>query len=178
MKREAFLELLEAYRPSSEEIVFKQRMIDFVKKNADCFERTLTIGHITASCWLVNFDNSKALLTHHAKLNKWFQLGGHCDGDSDVVAVALKEAHEESGLRQIVLKEKGIFDIDIHRIPDTSKEPAHDHYDVRFLLQAVSDEPFLVSHESKSLAWFDRNLSELPTNNPSVTRLFTKWLER
>lgn len=176
MKRAAFLSLLEQFQPSNDEILFKKTMIDFVKTYSDCFERTLAVGHVTASCWLVNHDNSKALLTHHAKLDRWFQLGGHCDGDADVLAVALKEAVEESGLTAIVPKMAGIFDIDIHRIPDTPKERAHDHYDVRFLLQSVVDQPFQISHESKLLAWFGKDRAHLPTENPSVVRMFNKWL--
>lgn len=176
MHRKLFYELLAKYEPSPEEEVFKKEMLSFIANHPDCFERTLAIGHITASCWLLNHDMSKALLTHHTKLDKWFQLGGHCDGDSDVLAVALKEASEESGIENIQPVMNGIFDIDIHLIPDTPKEKAHFHYDVRFLLQATKDEPLKISHESKSLKWVGKHINELPTQSRSVVRLFNKWL--
>jgi len=176
MHRKFLYELLEKYEPSPEEEPFKKEMVSFITNNPDCFERTLKVGHITASCWLIKYDNSKALLTHHTKLDKWFQLGGHCDGDSDVLAVALKEASEESGLENIQPVTNGIFDIDIHLIPDTPKEKAHYHYDVRFLLRATKNEPLKRSHESKSLKWVGKDISELPTQSRSVVRLFNKWI--
>lgn len=177
MKRSQILLLLQKYNPTdAEEIAAKQRMISFIKEHADCFERTLQIGHMTASAWLLSKDGSKALLMHHAKLDRWCQLGGHCDGDSDVLAVAIKEAQEESGINGIAPVSLQIFDIDIHQIPANSREPAHDHYDVRFLLQVTSDESFVQNAESKELRWIDKNRSNLPTDSYTVVRMFNKWL--
>ncbi len=177
MNRHRLLELLNNYFPNDElEIVFKQRMIEFVKNNIDCFERSLEVGHITASCWLLNKDKSKALLMHHVKMDRWCQLGGHCDGDPDVLAVAVKEAQEESGMVGIRPVMPQIFDIDIYRVPVNAKEPEHDHYDVRFLLYVASDEDFVQNRESKELRWIGKSIDELPTDNPSVVRMFNKWL--
>ena len=179
MKRSQLIELLKKYNPSDkEEIVFKKEILSFMNQNIDCFERSLTIGHITASSWLINKDGSKTLLLHHAKLNKWFQLGGHCDGESDVLAVAIKEAQEESGITSIVPVDTNIFDIDIHLIPENSREKAHYHYDIRFLLQVTSDEEIIQNKESKELRWIGKGINELPTQNPSVIRMFNKWTEK
>lgn len=176
MKRSMLLSLLDCYFPSyEEEKVFKREIIDFVNAHEDCFERSLSIGHVTASCWLINKDGSKALLMHHSKLDRWFQLGGHCDGNPDVLSVALKEAQEESGIMGIEPVTSEIFDIDIHLIPDNPKEKAHYHYDIRFLLQVVSDEEIVQNRESKELRWIGKNRQELPTDNPSVIRMFEKW---
>jgi 8-oxo-dGTP pyrophosphatase MutT (NUDIX family) len=178
LKRSGLIELLNKYTPAlNEEIEFKERMLSFIAQNIDCFERSLPIGHITASCWLLSKDQQSALLMHHAKLDNWFQLGGHCDGDSDVLAVAIKEAQEESGIIGIVPVNHDIFDIDIHLIPENSKEKAHYHYDVRFLLQVVSDEDIVQNTESKELRWIKKEITALPTQNPSVVRMFNKWLE-
>lgn len=179
MKRANFIQLLTNYNPSSpEEIAFKQHMLSFINAHADCFERTLAIGHITASAWLLNKAGTTALLMHHAKLNNWFQLGGHCDGDSDVLAVAIKEAQEESGITHIAPISTEIFDIDIHLIPENSREKAHYHYDVRFLLQVTSDEQVIQNSESKELRWIAKSSETLPTANPSVARMFNKWLTK
>ncbi len=178
MDKSYLLGLLNSYFPADQaEILFKNQMIDFINSYVDCFERSLKIGHITASCWLLNKDRSKALLMHHTKLDKWFQLGGHCDGDPDVLAVAIKEAQEESGIVDIKPVNQEIFDIDIHRIPANAKEQEHDHYDVRFLLYVSSDEDFVQNRESKELRWIGKNINELPTNSPSVVRMFDKWLK-
>lgn len=171
--------LLQRYHPvNSQEQMFKEKILLFIDQNVDCFERTLEIGHITASAWLQNKDGSKALLLHHAKLNRWFQLGGHCDGDLDVLAVAIKEVQEESGIQNIVPVSTEIFDLDIHEIPATSREKVHDHYDVRFLLKVVGDEEIIQNKESKELRWIGKNRAELPTNNASVVRMFDKWCHR
>lgn len=175
--REGLLALLHAYTPAApEEIEAKRQMLDFIAAHEDCFERSLEIGHITASCWLLSKDCSQALLMHHAKLDAWFQLGGHCDGNSDVLAVAIKEAQEESGINTIVPLSHAIFDIDVHVIPATSRHRAHYHYDVRFLLRVASDEIIIPNAESKELRWISKNKNELPTSEPSIIRMFNKWL--
>lgn len=176
MNRNTLIEMLENYKPEAlEEITFKEIMISFIEEHQNCFERSLEIGHITASAWLLNQDGSRALLMHHRKLNRWFQLGGHCDGNTDVLAVAIKEAQEESGIIKISPVSKDIFDIDIHLIPESKKEKEHYHYDVRFLLQVMSDEEIVQNRESKELRWVGKDVKELPTNIPSVLRMFNKW---
>lgn len=166
------LDLLKAYFPSEEEKATKEQMIAFIEKHPNCFERTLEIGHVTASAWLLNKTGSKALLMHHTKLNRWVQLGGHCDGDSNVLRAALKEAQEESGIAGIEPVSNAIFDIDIHEIPEKGNVKAHLHYDIRFLLQVKSDEEVQKNHESKELRWIE---DELPTESRSVVRMFEKW---
>lgn len=126
----------------------------FVSSNEHCFARTLKIGHVTGSAWVLNESKTHVLLTHHAQLGKWLQPGGHCDGDPDVAEVALREAQEESGLASVRLAgNAAIFDVDAHRIPARGDEPAHVHYDIRFLAIASMDEPLIVSEESHELAW-------------------------
>lgn len=177
MKRSILLELLKAYNPTApEELVAKKRTIEFVEQYENCFERSLDVGHITGSAWLLNQDGTKTLLLHHAKLGQWFQLGGHCDGDHDVLGVAIKEAQEESGIKSIVPVSTKIFDIDVHFIPANSREKEHFHYDVRFLLQVTSDEQIVQNSESKELRWVDTDRSKLPTDSLSVTRMFDKWI--
>jgi len=178
MHRKKLIDLLQAYVPSAAQAACKDEMLSFIQKQTDCFERSLAMGHITASAWLLNKDGSQALLMHHAKLNIWVQLGGHCDGDSDVMAVAIKEAQEESGISHIIPVNDHIFDIDIHFIPENSREKAHYHYDVRFLLQVASDEMVALNNESKELRWIDKDLEALPTQEQSVTRMFHKWLNQ
>jgi 8-oxo-dGTP pyrophosphatase MutT (NUDIX family) len=78
----------------------------------------------------------------------WLQLGGHADGDNDILRVALKEASEESGISSIKDISEEIFDIDVHQIPANKNEKAHIHYDIRFILQVSSDEKIKINHES------------------------------
>ncbi len=176
MHRQPLLEQLAVYqnsRPAEAETV--RRFIDFVNAHEDCFERTLAIGHITGSAWIVSADGSEILLTHHRKLDRWLQLGGHADGDPDVVAVALREAREESGLEDFELLGHGIFDLDIHPIPARKNEPEHLHYDVRYIFRAAGDTRFTVSEESHDLRWVPVDEVRTLTGEESMLRMVRKW---
>jgi len=146
----------------------------FVLENEDCFERFLLSGHITGSAWVVDSAREQVLLTHHRFLDKWLQLGGHADGESNVLKVALREAHEESGIDGIRPVNESVFDVDIHEIPARGAEPSHFHYDVRFLLEADSSRPLLLTSESKALAWVKLSEVERLTSERSVLRMVQK----
>ncbi|MCX6956055.1 MAG: NUDIX domain-containing protein, partial [Verrucomicrobia bacterium] len=88
--------------------------IRFVEAHEDCLLRSCMPGHLTGSAWIVSPDRTRTLLTHHHKLDKWLQLGGHADGDGDLLAVALREAREESGLVNVRAASTEIFDLDRH----------------------------------------------------------------
>jgi 8-oxo-dGTP pyrophosphatase MutT (NUDIX family) len=118
------------------------------------------------------------LLTHHRKLDRWLQLGGHADGSGDLAEVALREAEEESGLSGLRV-EAAVFDLDRHLIPARKHEAEHWHYDVRFVVHVGASEDFVVGPESHDLAW--RKISELVDDDhadESVRRMAMKWLRR
>ncbi len=121
-------------------------------KHEDCFQRTHLPGHLTGSAWIVNNERTKTLLVHHAKLNKWVQPGGHADGDENILNVALREAEEETGLKQFKANNE-IFDIDIHTIPLRKDFPEHLHFDIRFLIEGSEVEKTVVSEESHAVQW-------------------------
>lgn len=131
------------------------------------FQRDHLPGHITGSAWIVDHTRQYVLLTHHAKLNKWLQPGGHADGDEHVLGVALREAEEETGVKNFSILHEGIFDIDIHPIPERKDMAAHDHYDIRFLVEADRSEPLIITEESHDLAWI--KVEELVTYNDSLS---------
>lgn len=176
MIRNQLLDLLNRYQPDDvqqEEI--KKKITAFVVSHPNCFERSLLIGHITASAWLINKNQTDALLMHHAKLDRWVQPGGHCDGIFDVCAVAVKEAQEESGINAIEPVSHEIFDLDIHTIPARGDVPEHEHYDIRFLARITDDSEPKRNHESKALMWVSRDEHTLPVQGNSILRMFKKW---
>lgn len=145
---------------------------------ADPFRRERLAGHFTGGAWLVDGAGARVLLTHHRKLGRWLQLGGHADGDRDMAAVALKEAEEESGLSGLRVDPE-LFDLDRHWIPERRDVPGHWHYDLRYVVHAGADETFVVSEESLELAWRDVGaVLEDPASDDSMRRLARKWLSR
>lgn len=161
----------------SREEEMRLETIEFIKTNPNCFERSLLTGHINGGAWIINDKGTHALLTHHRKLDRWFQLGGHSDGEPNTYKVALKEAQEESGLKNIIPVTEEIFDIDVHPIPARGDEPEHKHYEIRFLFIADMSEKLHVSNESKDLSWV--NLDKIPELNgePAILRMIAKTRE-
>jgi len=172
--RQSLIDQLRSHQPFNEhEREMQARLLAFVEQHENCFERSLLIGHVTASAWVVNPERTHVLLLHHGKLDKWLQPGGHCDGDADVLAVALREVSEETGLHPVPVSRE-IFDVDAHMIPERKGVPAHVHYDVRFLLEIGLDHQPVVSDESHDVQWVE--LSEVAARNTdeSVLRMVSK----
>ncbi len=175
MHRNNILAKLDGYLktfPAERENV--EQMVSFIESHTDCFERSLSTGHITGSAWLMDENYERALLTHHRKLDRWLQPGGHADGQSDVLAVAMREAEEESGLGKIEPVSDSLFDIDIHMIPARGNEAEHFHYDCRFLLRSVGSDQYSVSKESHDLAWIPLVDMSRYTTEASITRMVDK----
>ena len=179
MHRQPLLNALKIYRAAHpDEVETVNRIEDLVINHEDCLLRTCVPGHITASVWIVDASHQRFLLTHHRKLQRWLQLGGHVDGEPEVERAALREAQEESGIDEFTFADLGahgprIIDLDVHRIPAHGTEPEHHHHDVRFLLVAQSDE-LRISSESLDLRWFERReLAEI-TDDESILRLARK----
>lgn len=173
--RAPLLALLNDYRQKyPEETVMVRQYESFVTEHSDCFERSLDIGHVTGSAMILDAEGERILLTHHRKLNRWLQPGGHADGVTDVAAVAMTEAREESGLRSLSLVGKTLLDVDIHEIPARGSEAAHFHYDCRFLIQATGSDEFTVSDESHDLAWVEIDRIASYTQEESILRMIAK----
>ncbi len=177
MHRAVVLKLLRAHAAlalDAHEAAMTADTIRFVEAHEDCLLRSCVPGHLTGSAWIVGPDRTRTLLTHHHKLDKWLQLGGHADGDGDLLAVALREAREESGLTRLRAAGPAPFDVDRHWIPPRQTEPGHYHYDLRFVIEADPSEPLTISNESKDLAWVE--LARVTALNPeeSMARMVRK----
>lgn len=137
----------------------------------DAHRRERLEGHLTASALVVDPSRGAALLTHHKKLGRWLQLGGHCDGDANLARAALREAIEESGITALTVDPTPL-DVDVHAIPARGTEPEHWHLDTRFLVLAPPGSLEVLSDESLALRWFrPSDLDAVPTDD-SVRRLF------
>jgi 8-oxo-dGTP pyrophosphatase MutT (NUDIX family) len=173
--RGLLIQSIAAYKSAyQEELAFKKRFQELLE-HPRAFFRDHLPGHITASAWIIDPTRKYALLTHHAKLHRWLQPGGHADGQEDVLAVAQREAWEETRLMSLKLSGDHIFDLDIHLIPARHDFPEHFHYDVRFLLVANIEETFTISEESKDLAWLsEAEVVQRTGSNQSILRMAEK----
>lgn len=175
MNRTELLRQLRAHHASdAREIEMLKQITDFVRDNETCFDRNLKAGHLTGSAWIIDQDISHALLTHHARLGVWVQLGGHVEDDPDMLNAAWREAREESGLINARPVSDHIFDVDVHEIPETPKVPAHLHYDLRFLFEADRVAKLTITAESKSLRWIALDEITEFTREESVLRMVRK----
>lgn len=167
---------LNNYNPTAAESSFIPKFLDLLH-NEDCFYRTCFPAHITGSALLLNQTGDQILMNHHKSLNKWLGFGGHADGDEDILAVAIRETMEESGMTAFKPLSSDIIDIDIHAIPENKNknEPAHYHYDIRYIMQMTGEQNSILSDKSHSLQWMSRDeaLSKLEPND-SLNRLIQK----
>ncbi|MEQ1860375.1 MAG: NUDIX hydrolase [Chthoniobacteraceae bacterium] len=171
--RQQLADLDLAQRP--DEVLFRDRMLALLDLAPDCFLRTSFPGHFTGSALVVSADGSRALMHHHRKLDRWLQFGGHCDGDEHVARVAQREALEESGITGLILASPRPFDLDIHAIPAHGAEPAHEHFDVRYMLIAPDEAAFALSDESHELRWFTGEETAALDLDSGLRRLIAKW---
>ena len=175
MHRRHLLGRLESYLARyPEEQSRVERVRRFVETHVDCFERTCRDGHVTGSAWILSPDHRHVLLAHHKKLGRWLQPGGHADGDADPLRVALREAREESGLTELAVPSEEPLDVDVHPIPASGDEPAHLHYDVRYLLVAAPRQELHPSEESTALQWFERRRLTTILTEKSLLRMERK----
>lgn len=131
----------------------KEEFNKFLKEN-DKFSRKHPIGHITGSCWIINRELTKVLLTHHKKLNIWIPTGGHSEGEDNPLDIALREGEEETGLKLTPFF-KDPFYTDIHDIPEYNGVPKHKHFDYTYIFYPAETQDYKVSIESHDLLWID-----------------------
>lgn len=177
MHRQELLQLLKDYQTRfMDELAFVNRSIAFVEQNTEVFIRELMPAHVTGSAWVVNQDRTRVLMMHHKKLDAWYQPGGHADGDSDILRVALRETAEETGIgpSEIKLVSDRIFDVDIHTIPPQGTDPAHEHIDIRFLIEINDQLPVPGNDESHDILWIDLQSVSRYNRNRSTYRMLEK----
>ena len=176
----------------SDEIRRCDRFLSFLEEHPRAFDRSLEIGHVTASALITSPDYKQIVLLLHNKLDMWIQLGGHADGNPLTLDVSRKEAAEEAGLSSLDLvayhkvfpdglntelneMNAPLFDIDIHSIPARKNEAEHLHYDVRYLFMADPKTTKLRgNHESKDLRWVTIDQARKLTSELSMRRQFHK----
>ncbi len=177
-------EKLKAYKPINEqEIKDKELMIKFIENNPNILLRTNLAAHLTSSAIILNESFDKVLFIHHNIYNSWGWVGGHNDGDPDCLKVAIKEAKEETGVKNIYPYSEEILGIDAIYVKNHIKKGEyisdHLHLNVTYLLIASeSDKLISKPDENSGVKWF--GLEEALNNitedrmKPIYKKLFEK----
>jgi len=147
--------------PDPAQDTLRHAVLSFVLGRPDACRRDCVPGHVTASALVLDHTGTRALLTLHPRFGRWLQLGGHCeDTDADIVAAALREATEESGIAGLRI-EPALAALHVHPVTCSLGEPTR-HLDLQFIAHAPSNAEITCSDESLDLRWWP--LEELPAD--------------
>jgi 8-oxo-dGTP pyrophosphatase MutT (NUDIX family) len=137
----------------------KALILHCLKSEADVFTRKNTLAHMTASAWVINQNHDKALMVYHNIYQSWSWLGGHADGDENLLAVALREIQEESGLTKLKPIQNSIFSLEVLTVDGHEKHghyvSSHLHLNVTYLIEADDQEKLAIKEDENSgVRWF------------------------
>ena len=173
-------EQIEKYIPYNEqEVSDKELMLEYINTFDDVLTRENKMCHFTASNWIINKDRTKVLMVYHNIYKSWAWTGGHADGDSDLLHVALKEAEEETGLNNLKLLSDGIFGLQILTVDSHIKRgkyvSSHLHLDCCFLFEAnEEDELKIKEDENSGVKWINIDEATKITNEEKMRPIYEK----
>ncbi len=154
------LQKLQSFQPYNEqEARDKEVLIKQIQTQPDVFLRSNKTNHISASAWVVNPQRTKVLMAYHNIYDSWSWLGGHADGDVDLLSVALREVREESGVKEVKPVREEIFSVEVLTVDGHEKHgkyvSSHLHLNVTYLLEVSEWEKLHIKEEENSkVAWF------------------------
>jgi 8-oxo-dGTP pyrophosphatase MutT (NUDIX family) len=156
-----FIQQIKNYIPKCEQEEKDQiAIINFIERNPDCLNRSNLVAHLTSSAIVVNEKMTKVLFAYHNIYNSWSWVGGHNDGNPNFLEVAIEEAKEETGIKNVYPYSHDIFTIDVIYVENHQKKgvyvPDHLHLNLTFLLIAdESDELTIKEDENSGVKWFN-----------------------
>ena len=175
---------IENYKPYNEqETADKEMLLEYIDTFEDVLTRENKMCHFTASNWIVNKDRTKVLMVYHNIYDSWAWTGGHCDGDANLEQVALREAQEETGLKNLKVLSDGIFSIQILTVNSHIKRgkfvSSHLHLDCCFLLEADENEVLTIkADENSGVQWIDIFQATEITKEENMKPIYKKLNEK
>lgn len=181
MDMDQLINAIEAYTPFNEqEMHDKELILHFLRTNSDAFLRSNTLAHMTASAWVVNQARTRVLMVYHNLYHSWSWTGGHADGETDLLAVALRECREETGIKSVRPVSDQIYSIEVLNVEGHIKHgqyvSSHLHLNVTYLLQANENDALTICEaENSGVQWFDLARSlKAPTEPWMVQNIYKK----
>ncbi len=176
---------IEKFIPYNEqEEVDKKIMLNYIKDFDDVLTRQNEYGHFTSSAFVLNKDRSKILMAYHRIYNSWAWVGGHSDGDNDLLYVAMKEAKEETGIKNVVPISKDIYSLELINVNGHEKRGkyvgSHVHLNVTYLLEADENEEIHIKEDENSgVRWIPINKILESSSEPWVRdRVYAKIIDK
>lgn len=178
-------EELTAYTPWNEQEERDRALIlRLLDSGEELYTRENEGRHLTASCWIVNPSRTKVLMAYHNIYRSWSWLGGHADGEKDLLSVALREAAEESGVRNVRPLSGQIFSVEVLTVDGHEKRgkyvSSHLHLNVTYLLEADDTDALSVKpDENSGVGWFTpEGAVEASTEEWFRERIYSKLNEK
>lgn len=185
MMKENLIRQIENYPPFNEqEEKDKVLILGWIRNNENAFSRENTVAHITASAWVVNKDRSKVLMVYHNIYNSWSWMGGHADGETDLLSVAIREVKEEAGISNVRPVSEEIFSLESLTVDGHVKKgnyvSSHLHLNITYLLEADSEEQVSVkTDENSGVGWFSpEDALEKSTEPWFVEYIYSKLIKK
>lgn len=174
-------QMLERYCPKNpQEATDLALMKAFLRANPDALLRSNLVGHVTASAWVTNTARDRVLMVYHRLYDSWAWTGGHADGDEDLLAVAMRECREETGLHRVRALSEAPISVECLPVEGHEKRgayvPSHLHLNVTYLLEADDTESLRVCEaENTAVAWFTPEEALRASSEPwFVKRIYPK----
>jgi 8-oxo-dGTP pyrophosphatase MutT (NUDIX family) len=168
--------LLDHYRPEGDaEAADVRRVRSLLGEAAEPYRRDLPL-HVTASALIIHPPTGRVLLRWHQRMGGWLQVGGHGDpGEADPLAIAAREAAEETGLTDLTpWPDAAIRQVVIVRVPPGKGEPAHEHADVRFFMATEHPEAIRPENPDAPLRWLTLTEAHDTTSEPNLRVALTR----
>lgn len=185
MNSQELAEQIKNYIPFNEqEERDKVLILQWLKENENAFSRKNTVAHMTASAWVVNKDRTKVLMVYHNIYNSWSWLGGHADGEKDLLKVAVREVKEEAGIQNVHPVSEEIFSLESLTVDGHVKNgsyiSSHLHFNVTYLLEADSEESVSIKpDENSGVSWFTPEEALKRSTEPwFVEHVYSKLLDK
>lgn len=152
---------IQNYKPYNEqEAKDKQTILKYIDTFDDVLTRNNEFGHFTASSWAVNQERTKVLMIYHNIYRSWAWTGGHADGESDLLNVAIRELKEETGVENVKIVSPDIFSLEILTVDGHVKKgnyvSSHVHLNLTYLLEVDENEILKIKEDENSgVKWVD-----------------------
>jgi len=161
----------------------KEVFIKCINMFDDILIRNNEIAHITSSAFIVNKDKDKVLMVYHNIYNSWSWVGGHADGEEDLLYVAMKEAKEETGIKNVSPVSDNILSMDILPVLGHIRKgkyvPPHLHLSVAYLLEADENEQLIIKpDENGGVKWIPVDKIDTYSNEPHMVKVYNKIVSK